>query len=431
MKVLEYHPPEELSQILKDFLDPNTRSTSADIETTLQKYCVDTKSPRFMCQLFNASDTYADTLLSMFNTAPYTYEIAPVFTLVEQRIIQELTMLFFGTCERSSGIFCPGGSASNTNAIHLARLWKFPHTRTDGCTQKLALFISKNAHYSFDKAAMLLGIGLNAVYHVPVDVDGRMKPSDLVSSIEQATRDGRSPFLVAATLGTTTLGAFDPLPKLREICDDYGLWLHADAAWGGMAIFTPQLAHLINGIHTVDSLTFNAHKGMLISQQCSVLLLNNHGQLLEKNHIKAAYLYNDKPYPAQYDLGQYYLQCGRRADAFKLWFAWKLYGLNYYRQIVETNITNRDYLVQKIHEHPYLNLVHEPMYLNVCFTISTGVNIVQIKKKMMERGNFLIANTDGYFRIALVKPVEKEILDQALNEILECSLESSSSVLLR
>jgi hypothetical protein len=49
-------------------------------------------------------------------------------------------------------------------------------------------------------------------------------------------------------LGTTVLGAFDPIPEIADLCSKYRLWLHVDAAWGGGALMSKKHRHLLEGI---------------------------------------------------------------------------------------------------------------------------------------------------------------------------------------
>lgn len=72
---------------------------------------------------------------------------------------------------------------------------------------------------------------------------------NLREEIERAKSDGAQPFMVSATAGTTVLGAFDPINEIADICQEYNLWLHVDAAWGGGAVMSRKYRHLLNGIH--------------------------------------------------------------------------------------------------------------------------------------------------------------------------------------
>lgn len=69
-----------------------------------------------------------------------------------------------------------------------------------------------------------------------------------IFKIDQSRAAGRQPFLVAATAGTTVLGAIDPLRQLGFICSREKLWLHVDAAWGGGLLFSSSHKYKLDGI---------------------------------------------------------------------------------------------------------------------------------------------------------------------------------------
>jgi hypothetical protein len=48
------------------------------------------------------------------------------------------------------------------------------------------------------------------------------------------------------------------------------------------------------------------------------------GLLQQSNASNASYLFQPDKLNQEYDLGDKTIQCGRRADAFKLWLAWKV-----------------------------------------------------------------------------------------------------------
>lgn len=56
------------------------------------------------------------------------------------------------------------------------------------------------------------------------------------------------PYFVNATAGTTVYGAYDPLDKIADICQKYGLWMHVDGAWGGSALLSKKYRGLMKGI---------------------------------------------------------------------------------------------------------------------------------------------------------------------------------------
>jgi glutamate/tyrosine decarboxylase-like PLP-dependent enzyme len=119
-------------------------------------------------------------------------------------------------------------------------------------------------------------------------------------------------------------GAFDPVNEIAEICKKYKIWLHVDAAWGGGLIFSQKHRAKLNGIERADSIVINPHKLLAVPQQCSLLLVKDK-EILHQCHSKnAEYLFQrDKYYDKSFDLGDKYLQCGRKCDVFKFWFMWK------------------------------------------------------------------------------------------------------------
>lgn len=113
---------------------------------------------------------------------------------------------------------------------------------------RLVLFTSEDAHYSIKKLASFLGLGTDNVYLIKTDTRGKMCMEHLRSEVERALSENGRPFMVSATAGTTVLGAFDPVDKMADICKEYGMWLHVDAAWGGGALMSPKYKHLMAGI---------------------------------------------------------------------------------------------------------------------------------------------------------------------------------------
>ncbi|CAB1343458.1 unnamed protein product [Coregonus sp. 'balchen'] len=199
----------------------------------------------------------------------YTYEVAPVFVLMEDEVLSKLRSLV-GWAE-GDGIFCPGGTVSNMYAMNLARYRAFPEVKLKGqlALPRLAVFTSQESHYSVMKAAAFQGIGTENVFMVNVDDRGCMITEDLREKIELAKSQAR----------TTVQGAFDPLEPIADICDRQGLWMHVD--------------DLLKRCHSAD----------------------------------ATYLFQqDKFYDMSLDTGDKSIQCGRKVDCLKLWLMWKAVG---------------------------------------------------------------------------------------------------------
>lgn len=292
------------------------------------RWSVRTLHPRFFNQNFAGPDPVAvlgDWLGAALNTTQATFEVAPVFTLMEREVMAALAARAgFATHE---GLFLPGGSMANLHALHLARWRAQPESlRTGKIPGRLVAFTSAEAHYSLGKAMALLGLGSDNLVRVPTGPDGGMDVVALDRAIRQAKRRHDRPFFINATAGTTVRAAFDPLRDLADVADFHDLWLHVDGAFGGSALFSARERHRMDGVARAHSLAWNLHKMVGATQQCAAFLVREPGLLARVFGGGADYLFQpDKPY-AHLDSGDRTYHCARRVDALKAWLLWKARG---------------------------------------------------------------------------------------------------------
>lgn len=374
-KVVEWVEPAKLRSLV-DLSLPDSGVSHEDLLQLVRsvvRYSVKTGHPRFVNQLFSSVDPYGlagQWLTDALNPSVYTYEVSPVFSLMEEEVLREMRKIVGWKDGRGDGIFCPGGSMANGYAINIARHYKYPELKKTGLSglPRLVVFTSEDAHYSVKKLAAFLGLGTGNVYCVKVDGRGKMSVDDLEAQISRAVEEGAVPLMVSATAGTTVLGAFDPLRAISEICKKYSMWFHVDAAWGGGALVSENYKSLLDGVELADSVTWNPHKMLAAPQQCSTLLVR-HEKLLESAHSsKASYLFQpDKFYDTSYDSGDKHVQCGRRADVLKFWLMWKAKGTSGLAKHVEKVFRLSEYFTNLVRHRPGWTLLLEPECTNVCF----------------------------------------------------------------
>ncbi|XP_065715092.1 cysteine sulfinic acid decarboxylase isoform X2 [Patagioenas fasciata] len=445
-KVCEWKEPAELRALLdlelREQGEPGGRLLRRCRD--LVRYSVKTGHPRFFNQLFSGLDHHAlagRLLTEALNTSQYTYEIAPVFVLMEDVVLAKLRELVGWS--GGDGIFAPGGSMSNMYAMNVARFHRFPHSRQSGnwALPRLALFASRESHYSVLKGAAFLGIGTDNVRLVGTDDRGKMIPEELEKEIERAKAEGAQPFFICATCGTTVLGAFDPVGAIADVCERHGLWLHVDAAWGGSALLSPKHRHLLAGIERADSVAWNPHKMLTVGLQCSAFLLRDGSGLLQRCHgAGATYLFQtDKFYDVAYDTGDKSPQCGRRVDCLKLWLLWKAAGTRGLARRVERAFACTRYLAEQVRRRDGFQLVSEPEFINLCFWFvppslrgregapdywqRLGKVAPAIKERMMKKGSMMVSYQPhgarvNFFRQIVTSPaVTRADLDFFLDEI--------------
>ncbi|MGW0282212.1 lysine decarboxylase DesA [Streptomyces sp. NPDC003236] len=261
-----------------------------------------------------------EAVLSAVNSSLDTWDQSAGGTLIERRLV-DWTAARIGLGPGADGVFTSGGTQSNLQALLLAR----EEAKSDGLG-KLRVFASEASHFSVRKSAKLLGLGPDSVVTVPVDHDKRMQTVALAHELERCARDGLVPMAVVATAGTTDFGSIDPLPEIAELCAQYGVWMHVDAAYGCGLLASLKHRNRIDGIERADSVTVDYHKSFFQPVSSSAVLVRDAATLRHATY-HAEYLNPrrmvQERIPNQVDKS---LQTTRRFDALKLWLTLRTMG---------------------------------------------------------------------------------------------------------
>ncbi|MEZ7966652.1 MAG: aminotransferase class V-fold PLP-dependent enzyme [Flavobacteriales bacterium] len=342
---------DEFKKVLKDVL-VSTPKTATNL---------------FFNQLFGGRQSKAvlgDLLAVMLNNSMYTYKVAGPQVGIEQEIIRQSCNLI-GYGDQSNGTFPTGGSMSNYMALVMARDAKDPNCRTEGMSKPMVVYTSKESHYSNGKNASFAGIGKNNIRYISADSKGRMIPEKLEKQIIEDLEEGLLPTYVNVTAGTTVLGAFDPIDKIAEITEKYGVWLHVDGAYCGSVIFSDHYKHLVTGIERSNSFSYNAHKMIGTPLTCSIILVNDKKHLYDSFSNQADYLYQTDG--DDFNLGKTSFQCGRRNDALKFWTLWKSVGTNGLKQIVDHQFELADVAREYVRNNSNYTLYSFDDSISICF----------------------------------------------------------------
>ncbi|PIO63076.1 pyridoxal-dependent decarboxylase domain protein [Teladorsagia circumcincta] len=146
-----------------------------------------------------------------------------------------------------------------------------PHFHDPVVFEKLIAYCSDQAHSSVDKDVMLCGVKMRKLRST---IDPELKnytvtKETLETAIKEDRARGLIPFIMIATIGTTSSCGMDRLDELGPICNRENIYLHVDAAYAGSFLICPEFRYLSKGIEMVDSYNFNAHKAMLTNFDCS------------------------------------------------------------------------------------------------------------------------------------------------------------------
>ncbi len=335
---------------------------------------------------------FADALGAVMNQNAASWRHAPAATAIEKRVVRWLCRLY-GMGEESFGTFTPGGSFANITGLKLAINRKLGRDMAnfDGSEPplgddlgRLTFYASSQAHYSFDKAADLLGLGLDQLRKIPVDHLYRLDPDRLEEAIAADERAGLRPCCVIGIAGTTNTGSVDKLDRLAAVARRHACWFHVDAAYGGAVMLSEKYRHMLRGVEQADSITVDPHKWFYVPFEAGGILVRE-GDFLRRSFLVRPEYYMEQARAAEdaddrsavlddsrgFHMGdkvnffQYGIQGSRRFNALKFWLALKMVGRRQFADWIEKDIELARVLAGLLRSDPSFELLG-PNTLGIC-----------------------------------------------------------------
>jgi len=311
----------------------------------LWEFQTHTPHPRYY-GLFNPAPTTmgiaGDALVAAFNPQLAAWSHSPLAIEIEQHLVRAFGARFGYDPAQTDGTFASGGMEANHTAVLTALVREFPEFPSRGLralTAQPVFYVSTEAHHSLLKAARICGLGTDALHEITVDDSLRMDPEVLASRIAQDRSQGFAPFMVAATAGTTSAGAIDPLPAIAEVAAQEKLWLHVDAAWGGAAALVPELRPLLEGIEGADSITFDAHKWLSVPMGAGIYLTRHTGILDRTFRVGQTYMPREAAGLDVVDPFMHSIQWSRRAIGLKVFLSLAVAGWEGYATAIRQMVS--------------------------------------------------------------------------------------------
>jgi len=297
---------------------------------------------------------------------------------------------------RASGHILTGGTEANTLALWTARKL----SRKKNCE----VIVPASAHYSFDKAADLLGLkivraGLNSRFQVDVEAVKKAINSNTIA--------------IVGIAGTTGLGVVDPISELSDIAVEKGLYLHVDAAFGGFVL--PFLKEL--GFNAPDfdfslpgvcSITIDPHKMGLAPIPSGGILFRNE-KLRKAVAWNVSYLAGGETEQATF--------VGTRSGAsvISVWALLKHLGKEGYKRIVGGCMRLTWELAGEIQKIDGLDIAIEPT-MNIVGIKSEVFDICRIEKELRLR-KWAVSLFPNHIRIVVMPHVQKEHVEKFLEDL--------------
>jgi aromatic-L-amino-acid/L-tryptophan decarboxylase len=353
--------------------DPETfAAIMADFERIIVPGLTHWNHPSFFAYFAStgsAPGVLADLLSAALNQQAMLWRTSPAATELEAVTLGWLRRLI-GLPDAFEGVIYDTASIATLHALAAARE-AVVDVRARGLAARddvpaLRVYCSEEAHSSVDKAVIAIGLGHQALRKIPVDREFRLRPDALRDAIRQDRRAGLRPLAVVATVGTTSTTSVDPVSAIADICGPENLWLHVDAAYGGVAAMLPSHADVLNGAERADSVVVNPHKWLFTPFDLSAFYCRRMDVVRAAFSLTPEYLRTSEMGVAK-NLMDTGVQLGRRFRALKLWFVLRSFGARAIRDHLARHIDLARQLASWIDADPNFERLAPVPFSVVCF----------------------------------------------------------------
>ncbi|PSS05768.1 Aromatic-L-amino-acid decarboxylase [Actinidia chinensis var. chinensis] len=351
-----------------------------DVEKSIIPGITHWLSPKFFAFFPATVSTAAflgEMLCTCFNSVGFNWLASPAATELEMVVMDWLahmlklpkSFMFQGT---GGGVIQGTTSDSILCTLVAARNRALENVGVDNIG-KLVVYGSDQTHSTYTKACKLAGIYPRNIRSVPAGSDTcfAMSPVALRKVIDADLAAGLVPLYLCVTVGTTSTTAVDPLEDLADVANDYGVWVHVDAAYGGSACICPEFRHYLDGIELVDSLSLSPHKWLLSYLDCCCLWVKQPGLLVKALSTNPEYLRN-KPSESDsvVDYKDWQVGTGRRFKALRLWLVLRSYGIANLQSHIRSDVRMAKMFEGFVKSDPRFELVVPRIFSLVCFRLN-------------------------------------------------------------
>ena len=352
---------EEIAELMKVRI-PEKGRNAIEVEEELMRYVFSKQAllqhPRcfsFVCSAVSPYSVAGSILTDLYNPNAGSYSLSPGAGIIEEKMCTWLGSYAGYPEETCSGIFLSGGSISTMSAIIVARTNKLDEYDIP----KGMAYLSDQAHSSVRKALRMLGFRKDQIVILPSTEDFKMNTKLLEEAIIKDKKEGKIPFLVVGTIGTTNTGTIDPLDAIGDIAHKYNLWFHIDGAYGASSLISPIYRNYSKGVEKSDSLTWDTHKWLMQTYSCSTLLVKNKQTLVDAFVEHPEYLEDvaSSDHIDGWDKGP---EMSRPHRAIKLWFTVQATGTHLLEEMIEYSFYNAKMVEKELKKRENWEIISKP-----------------------------------------------------------------------
>ncbi|KAJ7502871.1 pyridoxal phosphate-dependent transferase [Mycena galericulata] len=347
---------------------------AADYERVIMPGLTHWQHPSFFAY-FPTAASFEGILGDLYaNAAPnpgFNWSCSPASTELEAIVMDWAAQLFglapafYNTSGIGGGVLQTTASDSALVATVAAReRFRALPANTEAPLDELIIYVTTQTHSLGLKAGRVLGLQVRAL-EVRAEDRYALRGTVLRQALEEDKAAGRYPFILIATVGSTSSGAVDNLPEIQAVLQDHSdIWLHVDAAWAGVALCCPETHEslFLEAINAAaDSFCTNFHKWGLVNFDASTLWVRDRKTLTEALDITPPFLrtaHGDAGTVVDYR--NWHLALGRRFRSLKIWFVLRGFGAEGFRKHIRQGIALNTTFAALVTDSDILELVTPP-----------------------------------------------------------------------
>ncbi len=252
-----------------------------------------------------------------------------------------------GYPEDALGNLTSGGSLANLIAITTARdSMGVKASNVD----RSVIYLTGQTHHCVQKALRIAGLSEAIIRYIPMNAQFQMDVAHLWEQVARDQGEGLHPFLVVASAGTTDTGAVDPLNDIADIAEEYGLWYHIDAAYGGFFMLVDEVKNKFRGIERSDSFAIDPHKGLFLSYGLGAVLIKDVEAQFRSHYYQANYMQDALAEQTELSPADLSPELTKHFRGLRMWLPLQLFGLQPFRVALEEKIWLSRYAYEELND---------------------------------------------------------------------------------
>jgi len=335
-----------------------------EVTDRMRRFSLFNGHPRFLGYVTSSAapiGALGDFLAAGMNQNVGAWQLSPLASEIEAQTIRWIAG-FVGYPADCGGLMVSGGNMANFVGFLAGRKsgspWDIRKEGFQDRRERTCVYCSEAAHTWIQKAADLFGLGTDAIRWIPCDEEERMQVGKLEEQVVADRKKGIIPLLVVATAGSVGTGSVDPISSIADLCEQQGLWLHVDGAYGAMAAALPEADEDLKALGRADSLALDPHKWLYSPLEAGCALVRDAGMLPDTFSFHPSYYKfegeGEQPPTNYYELG---LQNSRGFRALKVWLAFRQVGCDAFVCTIREDIRLARALADAVAAHPDLETV--------------------------------------------------------------------------